>query len=208
MTMCQWPEPSNQQNQKTNGGKNESGDGEAAAFVQFRAFADLHKRDDRKNEAENVERKSAAAQISVTDRIPKINPAVAKEFVFAICPPLKFRVSAAQSAVACRHKTIRKFRQQTNKIPVLRAVHKNRRPAFDTIFRDPPPQLFGGDRSVFLAVLPDDFIHDSPFYSSSFSEIARLASVQTPRFALATKSNMIFAVGLLKVLLRLFDRRP
>jgi hypothetical protein len=57
MTGCQ----RNQQKQKTGGGKNESGDGNAASFMLFRMIADLHERDYRKNESENIERKSAAA---------------------------------------------------------------------------------------------------------------------------------------------------
>ena len=60
----------NQQKQKTGGGKNESGDGEAAAFVQLRALADLHERDDRKNEAEDIEWKSAAT----TNKCHRQNP--------------------------------------------------------------------------------------------------------------------------------------
>src|SRR5450432_882756 len=49
-----------QQKYKTGGGKNKPGDSQVATFVKFRTFVDLYQRDDRKNEAGDVERNPAA----------------------------------------------------------------------------------------------------------------------------------------------------
>ena len=127
-------------------------------------------------------------QQQVTDKIPKINPAVRIGIGFRHLPAVEapaFRRRDGRRRAA--PKTAREFRQQADEIPVLRAVHKNRRPAFNAAFGNPLPDLFERCRAVFLAVLADDFV-DRHVHSSSLSRV-RAARVRADAALCLTPQN-------------------
>jgi hypothetical protein len=139
-------------------------------------------------------------QHSVTDRIPKIKPAVAKELVLGICPAVKFPnfggaiVGGVPPAKCAANSGNSPTKVQS--FPPFANTGVCRSTRFSAIHRRNCSALIGPYSLPSCPMIL--YTTRLSIYSSSFSEIARPASAQTPRFVSATKSNMIFAVGLLK----------
>src|SRR5665213_3102698 len=99
---------------------------------------DLRERDERKNKAEEVERKSAATTNQRQRQDSKNQSGGRKTIGFG-------HLAGGGNSGLGRHdlrriavrKIIRKFRQQTDEAPVFSAVHKNRRPPFGAAFGNP-----------------------------------------------------------------------
>ncbi len=90
MTTCEWPDASAiSKNRKPAADKMSPAMARPRPSCSSGCSLICDKRDERKNESENVERKSAAATNQRQRQNPENQTGVAKEFVFGICPAVE-----------------------------------------------------------------------------------------------------------------------
>ena len=92
---CEIEQSQHESQNQTRGRKNQSGDGQPAAFVKFGMPVDLRQPDEREDQSEDVERTSAAAW-SATKCRKSVLP-LQRNWFWAFGPPLKSPASAARS---------------------------------------------------------------------------------------------------------------
>jgi hypothetical protein len=129
--------------------KDEAGYGESLSLPQVRLISDLAESDERKDEAENIERQSVAAQ-SKRQRYDAEDHA---------CDGKRMCLTLAGARWRCNGKSNAKFRESGQWLPPNASFVAD--PCFcgNASLLDPLSQLFGGYRAVLPAVAADDPVH-------------------------------------------------